>query len=133
MALFPPVGMTRAEVGDAALKLLATGITVSLGILAEEVVEKSVTAFLTANMPLLAPLASTVSAVLVGAITGIATALVVSALDKLDLFGAQDQRKHAAILKELDSLIIEGDKNIQLMYQVEMGRMDVMLIKLQGA
>jgi hypothetical protein len=133
MALFPPTGMTRAEAGDAALKLLATGITVSLGILAEEVVEKSVTAFLTANMPPLAPLASTVSAVLVGAITGIATALVVSALDKLDLFGVQDQRKHTAILKELDGLIAEGDRNIQSMYQDEMGRMDVMLMKLQGA
>ena len=132
MALFPPAGMTNAEAGDAALKLLTAGITVSLGILAEEVVEKSVTAFFTANMPPLAPLSSTVSAVLVGAITGIATALVVSALDKLDLFGVQDQRKHTAILKELDGLITDGDRNIQSMYQDEMGRMDVMLMKLQG-
>ena len=133
MALFPPAGMTNAEAGDAALKLLATGITVSLGILAEEVVEKSVTAFFTANMPPLAPLSSMVSAVLVGAITGIATALVVSALDKLDLFEVQDQRKHTAILKELDGLITESDRNIQSMYLNEMGRMDVMLMKLRGA
>ena len=132
MALFPPVGMTNAEAGDAALKLLAAGITVSLGILAEEVVEKSVTAFFTANMPPLAPLSSMVSAVLVGAVTGIATALVVAALDKLDLFGVQDQRKHTAILKELDGLIADGDTNIQSMYKDEMGRMDVMLLKLQG-
>ena len=132
MALFPPAGMTNAEAGDAALKLVATGITVSLGILAEEVVEKSVTAFFTANMPPLAPLSSIVSAVLVGAVTGIATALVVSALDKLDLFGVQDQRKHTAILKELDGLIADGDRNIQSMYKDEMGRMDVMLLKLQG-
>ena len=83
-------------------------------------------------MPPLAPLSSMVSAVLVGAITGIATALVVSALDKLDLFGVQDQRKHTAILIELDGLITESDRNIHSMYLNEMDRMDVMLMKLRG-
>jgi len=131
IVLFPPEGMTYAEAGDAALKLVATGITVSLGILAEEVVEKSVSTFFTSNMPLLAPYAGTVSTVFVGAMTGIASALIVYALDKLDLFGIQNQRKHNFIMTELDNLIAESDNNINAMYEYEMGRMGNILKKLQ--
>lgn len=133
MVLFPPEGMTYAEAGDAALKLLATGITVSLGILAEEVVEKSVSAFFTANIPPLAPYAGMVSTVFVGAMTGIASALLVYALDKLDILGVQTQRKHDFIINELDNLIAESDSNINAMYEDEMGRMDVFLTQLQDA
>ena len=87
LALFPPNGMSSGEAIDAALKLLTTGITVSLGILAEETVEKAVALFFNTNIPPLAPFASTVSVVFVGAMTGIASALLVYGLDKLDLFG----------------------------------------------
>lgn len=132
MALFPPKGMSSAEASDAALKLLATGVTVSLGILAEEAVEKSVALFFNSNMPLLAPLASTVSAVFVGAMTGIASALLVYGLDKLDIFGVNAQKQHAFVLQELDNLIAESDKNISSLYDEEMGRFDGMLAQLQG-
>lgn len=132
MALFPPEGMSRAEAADVALKLLATGVTVSLGILAEEVVEKSVSAFFSANIPPLAPYASTVSAVFVGAMTGIASALLVHGLDKLDIFGVAEKRKHSFVLQELDNLIAESDSNIEAVYQDEMARPGLMLSKLQG-
>lgn len=132
IVLFPPAGMTNSEAGDAALKLLATGVTVSLGVLIEEVAEKSVKAFLVAHMQPLEQLTSTITAVLVGAFTGIATALVVATLDQLDLFGVTRQRKHEAILSELDRRIEESDRHIESMYQNEMGRMDVILSKLQG-
>lgn len=133
MALFPPEGMSPAEAADAALKLLATGVTVSLGLLAEETVEKAVTVFFNTNLPLLAPYAGTVSAVFVGAMTGIASALLVYGLDKLDVFGANGARRHAGVLQELDLLITESDKRINAMYEEEMGRMDRMLAQLQGS
>lgn len=132
MALFPPEGMTRAEAADAALKLLATGVTVSIGIVAEEVIEKVVGIFFSANMPLLSPLASTVSAVIVGAMTGIASALIVYGIDRLDVFGVNKQRKHDYVLRELDKLLVESDRNIEVMCQDEMGRMGAMMTKLQG-
>ncbi len=132
MALFPPNGMSASDAADAALKLIVTGVTVSLGILAEDVVEKSVASFLSANLPPLAPLASTVSAVFVGAMTGIASALLVHGMDKLDIFGANAKKQHAFTLQELDNLIAESDRNINTMYDQEMGRFDEILIQLQG-
>ena len=133
MALFPPEGMSPGEAADAALKLLATGVTVSLGILAEEAVEKAVTVFFNTNLPILAPYAGTVSAVFVGAMTGIASALLVYGLDKLDIFGTNGVKRHAAVLQELDLLIADSDKRINAMYEEEMGRMDRMLAQLQGS
>lgn len=132
MALFPPEGMTRAEASDAALKLLATGITVSLGILAEEVVEKTVLAFFSTHLPPLAPFAPTVSAIFVGAMTGIVSSLLVYGLNQLDVFGVNNQRKHDFVLLELDNLIAESDKNFDSAYEDEMNRMGNMLAKLQS-
>lgn len=133
MAMFPPEGMTRAEASDAALKLLATGVTVSLGILAEEAVEKTVLAFFTTHLPPLAPFAPIVSAIFVGAMTGIASSLLVYGLDQLDIFGVNNQRKHEFVLLELDNLIAESDKNFESAYENEMNRMENMLAKLQSA
>jgi hypothetical protein len=133
MALFPPDGMTKTEAADAALKLLATGITVSLGILAEEAIEKSVATFFSVNLPILVSHASAVSAVFVGLMTGVASALLVYGLDKLDIFGVNSEKKHAFVLQELDNLIAESDKNITTVYDSEMDRMGSMLFKLQEA
>jgi hypothetical protein len=133
MAIFPPEGITHAEASDAALKLLATGVTVSLGILAEEAVEKTVLAFFTTHLPLLAPFAPTVSAIFVGAMTGIASSLLVYGLDQLDVFGVNNQRKHEFVLLELDTLIAESGKNLDSAYENEMNRMENMLAKLQPA
>lgn len=132
MALFPPEEMTAAEASDAALKLLATGITVSLGILAEEMVEKSISMFLSANIPPLAPLASTMSTVFVGVMTGIVSAILVYGLDKLDVFGVANERSHVFVLQELDNLIAASDCNIETLYQDEIGRMDAVLERLHG-
>lgn len=132
MAVFPPEGMSAAEAADAALKLLATGVMVSLGLVAEESVEKAVLVFFNTNLPILAPYAGTVSAVFVGAMTGIASALLVYGLDKLDIFGANDAKRHAGVLQELDLLIADSDKRINAMYEGEMGRMNSMLAQMQG-
>jgi hypothetical protein len=133
IAMFPSEGMTRAESSDAALKLLATGVTVSLGILAEEAVEKTVLAFFTTHLPPLAPFAPTVSVIFVGAMTGIASSLLVYGLDHLDVFGVNNQRKHEFVLLELDSFIAESDKNFDSAYDSEMNRIENMLAQLQPA
>jgi hypothetical protein len=130
MALFPPKGMTRAQAGDAALKLLAIGLTTSLGVMAEEVCEKAVTAFFTSHLPMLAPLASPIASVLVATMTGIASALLVYWLDRLDIFGVRKQREHAAILRELDRAIAESDQRINEMYDAEMRSLDLDTAKL---
>ncbi|QNA87948.1 hypothetical protein G4G28_04720 [Massilia sp. Dwa41.01b] len=115
LALFPPKGMTRAQAGDAALKLLATGLTTSLGIMAEEVAEKAITALFATHLPPLAPLAGPVAAVLVATMTGLSSALLVYAIERLDLFGVRRQREHGAVLAELDLAIADGDRRIDAM------------------
>jgi hypothetical protein len=130
MALSPPKGMTRAQAGDAALKLLATGLTASLGILGEEVVEKAMTAFFTTHLPVLAPAAAPAAAVLVATMTGIASALLVYWLERLDVFGVREQREHTAILEELDQAIEDGDRRIDAMYAAAMDDSDLKLLGL---
>jgi hypothetical protein len=130
MALFPPKGMTRREAGDAALKMLATGLTTSLGVMAEEVVEKAISAFFSAHLPVLAPASGPVAAVLVATMTGIASALLVYWLDRLDIFGVRREREHTAILAELDSAIADSDARINAMYEAEMHSLDPSLLKL---
>jgi hypothetical protein len=65
--------------------------------------------------------------------TGIASSLLVYGIDQLDIFGVNAQKQHAFVLQELDNLIAESDKNINSMYDEEMGRFDAMLSQLQGA
>jgi hypothetical protein len=132
VALFPPEGMREGEAADAAMKLIATGTVVSLGLIAEESVEKSIALFLNSTVPLLAPYASTVSAVIVGAMTGIASALVVFGLDSLDIFGVNERKRHEDVMRSLDQLIIECDRNLTSSYNAEMNRHEVILAKLQG-
>jgi len=124
LVLFPPNGMTRAEAGDAALKLLATGVMTSLGIMAEEVAEKAIAAFFTSHLPMLAPAAGAVAAVLVATMTGIASALVVYWIERLDVFGVRRRRKHARIMQELDDAIEQGDRRIDAIYDSVMNDPD---------
>lgn len=107
--LFPPPGTTNREAADAALKLLATAIVSSGGIVLEEIVEKAVTGFFSTTFPLAIPLAGPTTAVLVGALTGIASALVVYGIERLDPFGVRQVRDHAAIMAELHSLSAKAE------------------------
>jgi hypothetical protein len=83
--IFPPENLSPAEAADAALKLMATGVITSLGIMAEEAIRAS----LVSIFPVLEPIASLVSAVFVGAMTGIASSLLVYGIDQLDIFGGE--------------------------------------------
>ena len=114
MAVLPPSGMSRANAADAATKLLMTGAALSLGIMLEEAVQQGLTA-----VPLLAPMAPTISTVIVGAGTGIVTALLVAGLDQLDLFGVQGKRREESILSMLDERITAVDLEINSGYEAE--------------
>lgn len=116
MALFPPKGMTKEQASDAALKLLATGLIVGLGIVAEEIIEKLVqSAF--PGLPV-----AMITAVLVGALTGISTALVVYAIDKMDFFNVTAGRKHADIMQQLDTMIEQNKASSRRLASDELER-----------
>ncbi len=77
LLLFPPEGITYEEAMHEAKKLLATGIIISLGVLAEEYIDKLVRA-----TAILEPFADTLTAVFIGAITGLSVTMTVYYIDK---------------------------------------------------
>ncbi|SDE47177.1 Protein of unknown function [Paenibacillus sp. UNCCL117] len=85
--LNPPKDMLREEVYQQCLKMGATILVTSGGILLEEAVEK----FLTAQV-WLAPFAGLLAPIVTGLLTGLVLSLVMFGLDKLDLFGAKEKK-----------------------------------------
>ena len=77
MLVFPPENMTYEDAMHEAKKLLATGVLISLGVLAEESVEK-----LISTVPILLPYSSTLSAVFIGTLTGLSVTMTAYYLDK---------------------------------------------------
>ena len=77
MLVFPPENMTYEDAMHEAKKLLATGVLISLGVLAEESVEKWIS-----TVPILLPYSSTLSAVFIGTLTGLSVTMTAYYLDK---------------------------------------------------
>jgi hypothetical protein len=75
--LFPPENLTYEEAMHEAKKLIATGLIVSLGVIIEEYVDVFIK-----STTILAPFAGTLSAIFVGAITGLAITMTVYYMDK---------------------------------------------------
>lgn len=75
--LFPPENMTYEEAMHEAKKLLATGVIVSLGVIAEEYIQ-----ILLEGTAILAPFADILTSMFVGALTGLAVTMTVYYLDK---------------------------------------------------
>jgi hypothetical protein len=74
----PPENMTKTEAAYEASKIIAASVTTIIGLFIEESVQK----FLE-SIPFLNPIASFMSPVITGILTGIATVLVVYSLDQL--------------------------------------------------
>lgn len=91
--VFPPEGMTLKQAGHEASKVLATGLVVTGGILAGESI---------ATMLNNIPFADTISIVLAGLISGLGSLFVVYMLDKLDLFGVNENERHEFIIGKLE-------------------------------
>ena len=98
--LFPPKDMTFSQAAHEALKLLAAGGVVVGGVLLEEAVEK-----LILGVPLFAPFAGVLTAVLVGAATALSMTFICYLLDKIDLFGAVRVMRDKQIIETLDTRI----------------------------
>lgn len=77
IVLFPPEGLSFSDAMHEAQKLLATGIIISLGVMAEEYVDK-----LIKTTVVLEPFADTITAILIGSLTGLTVSLVVYYIDK---------------------------------------------------
>jgi len=77
LLLFPPKNMTYEEAMHEAKKLLAAGLIVSLGVIAEEYID-----LLIRGTVVLEPFADILTSVFVGAITGLSITMVVYYIDK---------------------------------------------------
>lgn len=75
--LFPPEGLTFHEAMHEAKKLIATGLMIGLGVIAEEWVDA-----LIKGSVVLEPFADTLTAIFVGALTGLSITMVVYYIDK---------------------------------------------------
>lgn len=98
--LVPPKDMTFAQAAHEALKLLAAGGVVVGGVALEEAAEK-----LILGVPLFAPFAGVLTAVLVGAATALSMTFVCYLLDKIDLFGAVRAERDKQMIGALDTRI----------------------------
>lgn len=98
--LFPPKDMTFAQAAHEALKLLAAGGVVVGGVALEEAAEK-----LILGVPLFAPFAGVLTAVLVGAATALSMTFVCYLLDKIDLFGVVRAERDKQMIGALDTRI----------------------------
>lgn len=105
--VFPPEGLTYREATHEAMKLFAAGGIIIAGVALEEIVEKIIL-----NIPVLAPLASMVTAVIVGSITAMGMALVAYLIDKLDLLGAIKIHKNQFVIEKLNTKIDLHYENI---------------------
>lgn len=110
MLLFPPKNLTRTQAAHESLKLLSSGGIVVAGVLLEEAVEK-----LIAGIPFLTPIASAVTAVLVGGLTATAMALACYLLDQADLFGVIRRDKEAFVHQQLNQKLDEHLDSCELL------------------
>ena len=103
-----PNGMTMREAAHEATKIIASGLVVVGGVALSEWLDKVI---------VLCPPLELISDILVpivsGVVTGIAAALVVYAIDKLDLFDVNARKKHASVMAKLadmiDSSLADGE------------------------
>lgn len=97
LIFFPPADMSFIETIHEAMKLIAAGGVVIVGVALEETVEK-----LILSVPFLVPFAFVATAVIVGSLTAIAMSLVVYLIDKMDILGVIKAQETKFILDSLD-------------------------------
>lgn len=97
--LFPTEGITLEESWDTALKLIVGGALTIAGISLGEVVSTLVKGL---------PFANTISAILAGMFTGIATACALYAIDRWDPFGVYDKKKRRCIRRKIQEAGLAG-------------------------
>jgi len=108
MICFPPENMTFAQAAHEASKLVAAGLVVIGGITVEQHIDMMIKA-----TPLLEPITDILTTILVGGLTGLATTLVVYAIDKIDFLNVNEHEKHNFVMEKLElsleSMFAEGN------------------------
>ncbi|MDE1169346.1 MAG: hypothetical protein PW845_29215 [Pseudomonas sp.] len=113
--VLPPEGLTFAQASHEALKLLAVGGVVIAGVALEEMAEK-----LILSVPLFAPIASVLTAVLVGALTAFCMTFVCYLIDKMDLLGVIRAERSNTVIAGLDAQIDENvERSLALVQEIE--------------
>jgi len=100
MLISPPKGMSYREASHEAIKIFFGGVVLIGGIALEEIIEK-----LIFSIPILVPLASIITAVIVGSITVILMALVTYLIDKFDILNVIQAKRNKYINNALDTKI----------------------------
>lgn len=90
--LFPEKNMTPREIWDNALKILVTGAITVGGVALQEAISK---------VMLSIPFSNLLITICVGLVTGVSSAIALYALDKLDPFGAKDEKRRYAFYNKL--------------------------------
>jgi len=108
LIMFPPADMSYQQALHEAMKLIAAGGIVVVGVLLEESIEK-----LVLGVPFLAPFATIVTAVIVGSLTAIAMSLVTYLIDKMDLLGVIKIEETKYVLNDINGGIGETLKRCE--------------------
>lgn len=106
--VLPPQNMTYREALHEAVKLIAAGGVVIVGVVLEEAIEKIIM-----SVPFLVPFSPMITAAVVGALTAIAMALITYLIDKMDLLGVVSIERNKNVLKILDGNIQETLKRTE--------------------
>ena len=104
-----PGGISFTEAADAATKIIASGLVTIGGITLTETLKVHLLPTMQ-GIPVLASFSNVLLTVLAGGLTGIAVALVVYALDKMDLFGAQDAKRHKYVMEQIRNGRLESEQ-----------------------
>lgn len=96
MLFCPPEGMTFRQAAHEATKIIAAGLTIAGGILLEEYVDK-----LIKLAPMLEFMSDILTSVIIGTVTGLATAFIVYTIDKMDLLGVNKEAEFNDTIKRL--------------------------------
>ena len=97
--LFPPEGMTLREAAHESTKILVAGLALASGLAIEQFVGWAL-----GPLPLLGFLAEPLVSILAGILTGVGTAMLVYAIDKIDFFGVNRDRQHFQVMTELEAI-----------------------------
>lgn len=111
LLIFRPEGMSLSQAADAALKVLAAG-AVSLGGITLDLYLQETLGPVLASIPVLGAISTTLITILAGGATGIAMALAMYFIDKMDVFGVNDHERHRFICEKLITLQEDADKEI---------------------
>jgi hypothetical protein len=99
MLLNPPPEMTRRQVFHEAGKIIIAGTIVTVGILAEEAIDKFPPMAIIKRIPVVGEL---LTDIILGLLIAVITSLALWGWDKLDIFGAKSEMQHKFVMETLE-------------------------------